>query len=77
KDIPGLCKVATIKEIAQQGYSLNPGRYVGVAEKEEEDFDFKERLEELNEELEKLNNEARKLEQRIAENIEELLSGKE
>ena len=30
-DVPGLCKVATIKEIEAQGWSLNPGRYVGVA----------------------------------------------
>ncbi len=30
-DVPGLCKVATLKEIEAQGWSLNPGRYVGVA----------------------------------------------
>jgi len=29
-DVPGLCKVATLKEIEAQGWSLNPGRYVGV-----------------------------------------------
>jgi type I restriction enzyme M protein len=40
RDIDGLCKVATLKEITRHGYSLNPGRYVGVAEKEEEDGDF-------------------------------------
>lgn len=72
-DIPGLCKVATVQEIESQGWSLNPGRYVGVAEREEEDFDFKERLEELNEELETLNAEARELEERIAENVAKLL----
>ncbi len=68
-DVPGLCKVATIKEIESQGWSLNPGRYVGVADGEEEDFDFKKRLEELNEELEVLNAEARELEERISQNI--------
>ena len=72
-DIPGLCKVVTRAEIAAQGWSLNPGRYVGVAEREEEDFDFKERLEEQNEELEILNAEARELEDRIAENVVMLL----
>jgi len=46
---------------------------VGVAEREEEDFDFKERLEEQNEELEILNAEARELEDRIAENVVMLL----
>jgi type I restriction enzyme M protein len=49
---------------------------VGVAErKEAEDFDFAERLEELNEELEILNVEARELEERIAENVMMLLEG--
>ncbi len=75
-DIPGLCKVSSIDEIRHHGYSLNPGRYVGVTEKEEEDFDFYERLENLNEELEKLNVEARDLEERIAENVERLLNEK-
>ena len=47
-DVPGLCKVATIQEIEGQGWSLNPGRYVGVAAREEDDGDFYERLEEWN-----------------------------
>jgi type I restriction enzyme M protein len=75
KDISGLCKVATLAEIEAQGWSLNPGRYVGVAARAEEDFDFKERLEEQNEELEILNAEARELEARIAENVVKLLEG--
>jgi type I restriction enzyme M protein len=73
EDVSGLCKVATVKEIEAQGWSLNPGRYVGVAEGKADDFDFKERLEELNEELETLNAEARELEERIAENVTQLL----
>ncbi|TVQ94238.1 MAG: SAM-dependent DNA methyltransferase [Chromatiaceae bacterium] len=73
KDVPGLCKVATIADIEAQGWSLNPGRYVGVAARAEEDFDFKERLEALNEQLETLNGEARELEERIAENVAMLL----
>ena len=72
-DIAGLCKVATITEIEAQGWSLNPGRYVGVAERAADDFVFVERLEELNEELEVLNAEARELEERIAENVNFLL----
>lgn len=72
-DVAGLCKAATLKEIEAQGWSLNPGRYVGVAEKGEDDFDFAERLEELNEELEVLNSEARELEERIASNVAKLL----
>ncbi len=68
-DVPGLCKVATIDEIEAQGWSLNPGRYVGVAAQEEEDFDFQQRFQELNEELEILNSEAHQLEEQIAENV--------
>ena len=72
-DIPGLCKVASIVEIEEQGWSLNPGRYVGVAEGAGDDFNFKERLQELNEELELLNAEANKLEDQISENLNVLL----
>ncbi len=75
-DVLGLCRVATLAEIEVQGWSLNPGRYVGVAEREAEDFDFAERLEELNEELEVLNAEARELEERIAENVMMMLEEK-
>lgn len=75
RDIDGLCKAAVIDHIKEHGYSLNPGRYVGVAEKEEDDVDFYERFEELNEELEHLNIEARGLEDRIAENVAKLLEG--
>ena len=73
-DVAGLCKAATLKEIEAQGWSLNPGRYVGVAPGEEvSDEDFKEQLQTLNEELETLNVQARDLEQTIAGNVAEIL----
>jgi len=37
-NLPGLCAVATVKEIETQGWSLNPGRYVGAAN-DSEQFD--------------------------------------
>jgi type I restriction enzyme M protein len=74
-DVPGLCKAATLQGIEVQGWSINPGRYVGVAERAADDFDFKVKLEELNEELEVLNSEARELEVRISENVAMLLEG--
>ena len=74
RDIPGLCKAATLKEIEAQGWSLNPGRYVGVAAGEAvSDEDFKAQLETLNEELETLNAAARGLEATIAKNVAEIL----
>jgi type I restriction enzyme M protein len=73
-DVPGLCKAATIKEIEAQGWSLNPGRYVGLAPGGAvSDEDFKEQLETMNEELESLNIQARELEKAIAANVAELL----
>jgi type I restriction enzyme M protein len=72
-DVAGLCKVATLAEIEAQGWSLNPGRYVGIAERAADDFEFFERLEQHNEQLETLNNEARELEEQIAENISGIL----
>ena len=73
-DVPGLCKAATLEEIEAQGWSLNPGRYVGVAPGEEvSDEDFKAQLAAQNEELEALNAQARTLEQAIAANVAGLL----
>ncbi len=75
RDVAGLCKAATLAEIEAQGWSLNPGRYVGVGERAADEFDFAERLEELNEELEVLNSESRELESRIAAGVAGLLEG--
>jgi type I restriction enzyme M protein len=73
-DIPGLCKAATLAEIEAQGWSLNPGRYVGVAPGEEaSDEDFIAQLQALNTELETLNAQARTLEQTIAANVAKLI----
>lgn len=72
-DVAGLCKAATLAEIEAQGWSLNPGRYVGIGERAADDFDFAERLEALNEELEGLNAHARGLEQTIANNVAGIL----
>lgn len=74
-DVAGLCKVATLAEIEAQGWSLNPGRYVRVAERAADDFVFLERLEALHEEVETLNAEAGELELKIAESIAVLLEG--
>jgi type I restriction enzyme M protein len=73
-DVPGLCKAVSLQDIKAQGWSLNPGRYVGVAPGEPlSDEDFKERLEALNEELESLTTRSRELEQTIAGKLVEIL----
>jgi type I restriction enzyme M protein len=74
RDIAGLCKAATLEAIEAQGWSLNPGRYVGVAAGEDlSDEDFKEQLEKLQEELVELNAQARTLEATIAANVAGIL----
>ncbi|HEV3076589.1 MAG TPA: class I SAM-dependent DNA methyltransferase [Thermoanaerobaculia bacterium] len=73
-DMAGLCKAATLAEIEAQGWSLNPGRYVGVAPGENvSDEDFMAQFEALNEELEGLTAEARKLERAIRINVAKVL----
>jgi type I restriction enzyme M protein len=74
RDVAGLCKAATLAEIEAQGWSLNPGRYVGTTPGESvSDEDFKAQLEMLDEELEALNLQAWELESSIARNVAELL----
>jgi type I restriction enzyme M protein len=73
-NVLGLCKAATLKQIEAQGWSLNPGRYVGVAPGEAlSDADFKEQLQVMNEEFETLKTKARELEAVIAGNIVQIL----
>ena len=73
EDVKGLCKVVSIDEVREQGYSLNPGRYVGVKDSEEEEYDFSERLQELTDELKQLSEESHGLESDIMSNVESLL----
>ncbi|MER9665227.1 class I SAM-dependent DNA methyltransferase [Mesorhizobium sp. M0203] len=72
-DVPGLCKAATRAEIEAQGWSLNPGRYVGSKAGEADDVDFAERLEELQEEFELLTAEAQVISNTIADNFPRVL----
>jgi type I restriction enzyme M protein len=71
-DMPGLCKAAELSDVEAQGWSLNPGRYVGATALEIEDEDFREKLEELQEEFERMNIEARSLQDAISFNLSAL-----
>ena len=71
-DIAGLCKIATLDEIAEKNYSLTPGAYVGVAEMEDDGVDFHERMNEIHAELAKLNKEANALMDAILKDWETL-----
>lgn len=73
QDVLGLCKIATLDEIAEKNYSLTPGAYVGVAEVEDDGVDFHERMNEIHDELAKLNGEANKLMGEILKEWKELV----
>lgn len=46
-DIPGFCRSVPIEEIAEHGYVLTPGRYVGAEAMENDDEVFSEKMEKL------------------------------
>ena len=72
KDISGLCKLATIEEIAEKNYSLTPGAYVGVAPVEDDGVDFSKRMAEIHRELLSLQAESNDLMDTISQNIKEM-----
>ena len=73
RDVEGLVRLVDRSEVEAHDWSLTPGRYVGVASKEEdEDFDFEEVLRSIHIDLQGLNEEAAELAARIARNFEEL-----
>lgn len=74
-DVTGLCKVATIDEIEAQGWSLNPGRYVGTEVEDLDDEVFEEKLATAHAELRALGGKARELEAGVDEVLGRLLSG--
>ena len=73
RDVEGLVKAVTREEIAANDWSLTPGRYVGVAETDDNDEDFAEKFASLHEELRNLNAEAATLAKKIDANFKELM----
>ena len=73
RNVEGLVKAVTREEIAANDWSLTPGRYVGVAETDDNDEDCAEKFASLHEELRKLNAEAVTLAEKIDANFKELM----
>jgi type I restriction enzyme M protein len=73
-DVAGLCRVATVAEIEAQGWSLNPGRYVGTEVEELEDEVFEEELAAAHIELRQLGARARESQSAIDDVLARLLS---
>jgi type I restriction enzyme M protein len=75
RDIAGVCKVATLAEIEAQGWSLNPGRYIGVASGIKQlDSDFDSLLSQLAERLQQLDFESQELQETIQNTLTVLMS---
>lgn len=71
-DVLGFCKVATISEIEEKGWTLTPGAYVGVAPVEDDGVDFEERMAEIHRELLSLQAESNDLMDTISKNMKEM-----
>ena len=71
-DVLGLCKMADRAEIAEKGFSLTPGAYVGVAPVADDGVDFAERMAEIYAELLTLQAESNTLMDTISRNMKEM-----
>ena len=71
-DILGLCKISSVDEIKDKGYSLTPGAYVGVAPIEDDGVNFEERMAEIHRELLSLQAESNVLMDTISKNMQEI-----
>jgi len=76
-EVPGFCRAASREEIAAQGYTLTPGRYVGAQARasQEQQEPFARVMPRLVRELEQHLSEAHGLEQRIRESLRRLSDG--
>jgi type I restriction enzyme M protein len=72
-DVKGLCRVASVAEIEEQGWSLNPGRYVGTEVEDLDDEVFEEKLAAAHVELRELAARAAELEAGVDHVLTQLL----
>ncbi len=77
EDVTGLCKAATLAEIEEQDWSLNPGRYVGVVIEEDglTEEEFLAEMKERHKTLSQLQDQAHQLEKLIADHFKNLGHG--
>lgn len=71
EDVTGLCKLASPAEVAEQEYSLNPGRYVGVVIEEDgkTEEEFINEISDLGDQLLELNSQSSALVKVISKNL--------
>ncbi len=69
EDVQGFCKSATIEEVSEQDYILTPGRYVGIAEQEDDGEPFEEKMTRLTSELSDMFKKSHELEEEIKKKL--------
>jgi type I restriction enzyme M protein len=69
EDEAGFCAAVTTEDIAKQDYILTPGRYVGLAEQEDDGEPFEEKMARLTGELSELFTQSHALEAEIKERL--------
>ena len=68
RDIPGLCRIATIDDVERKQFSLTPGAYTGAEEVKDDGVDFTARMKEIHSELERLQNQSAEIFATIKDN---------
>ena len=71
-DIKGFCKSATLAEIKENDYVLTPGRYVGIAQTEEDDEAFSAKMARLTKDLQDQMAQSAELDKKIKESLERI-----
>ncbi len=69
EDEAGFCAVKTLADIEAQDFILTPGRYVGIAEQEDDGEPFAEKMQRLTSELSELFKESNRLEDEIKKQL--------
>ena len=69
EDEKGFCAVVSTEEIARQDYILTPGRYVGIAEQEDDGEPFEDKMNRLTAELSELFAKGHELEDEIKKQL--------
>jgi len=72
EDVKGVCKSATLGEIQKHSYVLTPGRYVGIADEEDDGIPFEEKITELTGKLKGQIEEEKRLNGKIKESLESI-----
>ena len=72
KDVAGFCKSATIEKIAERGFVLTPGRYVGAVELDEDEESFEQKMIRLTKTLEAQFEESDRLQDIIKSKLSQL-----